>query len=345
MKQFFSQLNFLRKALQRENIDRILLIVAILILVGAGGLMLFEPELSFYSALWLIFATVTTVGYGDVSAQTLGGRVVSVVVMIFGIGILGLFTATIASIFVERKMKEDRGMRSFEFEDHIILCEWNYRAKDIIHELRMDPRTKSAPLVLIAELETKPIDDDELYFINGSVNEETLRRANLAQAKTAVIIGDDRLDANARDAKVVLTTLTVESLYPGVYTIVELESEANVQHCERANANEIIVGSQFSSRLVSRATVDHGISKVVSELLSLRYGNDLSKIPVPEEMIDKSFIDIFTEIKKKYNYTILAVQRGDKGEVVSNPDENIVVGQGDHLIVITAGGQKSRTVI
>ena len=41
-----------------------------------------------------------------------------------------------------------------------------------------------------------------------------------------------------------LAVLTVESLNPEVYSIVELASEENVRHCERAGADEIIVGAE-----------------------------------------------------------------------------------------------------
>ncbi len=341
MMRLSTRLRRLLQFLQRENLHRLVGLVLLLIVAGSIGIFVFEPDMKWHSALWLIFATITTVGYGDISAQTLGGRAVSVVIMVFGIGILGLFTATIASIFVEKKMKEDRGMRSFTFADHIIMCEWNQRAQTIINELRMDRRTETAPIILIAQLETKPVDDDDLYFIQGAVTEENLKRANLEKAKTVVILGDDNLEANARDAKVVLSTLTVETMNPAVYSVVELVNGANVQHCERANANEIIVGSEFSSKLISRATLDHGISKVLSELLSSRYGNDLFKIPVPEELSGKSFLEVFTELKRTNQSTVLAVQKGGDGEVITNPPEDFVVTKDQHLIVISAGRSRS----
>jgi voltage-gated potassium channel len=150
-----------------------------------------------------------------------------------------------------------------------------------------------------------------------------------------VILGDDRQDTSARDAKAVLTTLTVETINPEAYTIVELMDGANVRHCERANANEIIVGTEFSSKLISRAALDHGISKVLSELLSSRFGNDLYKIPVPSSMQGKNFIDIFTEMKRLNQCTVLAVQKDTEGEVISNPPVGYRVEAGDCLIVVS----------
>ncbi len=320
---------------QREHLHRLILILFVLVLIGSLGITILEPNMSWYNALWYSFVTITTVGYGDFSPTTAGGRVVGIIIMIFGIGILGLFTANIASIFVTNKMKEDRGMHSFEFENHIILCEWNHRTRDIVNELRMDQRSETTLIILIAEIEAKPIDDENLYFIQGGVTEDNLKRANLQKAKTVVILGDDNLDANARDAKAVLTTLTVETINPVVYSIVELANEANVQHCERANANEIIVGSKFSSKLISRAARDHGISKVLSELLSSRFGNDLYKIPVPASMQGRNFIDVFTEMKRSNHSTILAIQKDLEGEVISNPPVDYRVAAKDHLIVIS----------
>ena len=49
--------------------------------------------------------------------------------LFFGIGILGMFTATVAGVFVEKKLKEDKGMTSFNLKDHIIICEWNFSIK------------------------------------------------------------------------------------------------------------------------------------------------------------------------------------------------------------------------
>ncbi len=319
----------------RENLHKILLVMGGLLLLGTIGMAYFEPERSWADSFWWSIVTLTTVGYGDIAPTTLPGRIIGGIIMILGIGILGMFTATIASIFVENKLKADRGMSSFDFENHIILCGWNYRAQEILNELRSDMRSESSPIILIANIESKPMDDENLYFIRGDINEENLNRANLANAKTVIILGNDAFDASARDAHVVLAALTVESLNPDVYTIVELVNEQNVPHCERANADEIIVGSKFSSRLISRAALDHGISKVLSELLTPHVGSDLSRIPVPQQHFGKSFLDVFMEMKRNQNSTVLGIYKQASGVVISNPAVDYQVVEGDQLIVIS----------
>lgn len=51
-------------------------------------------------ALWWAIVTMTTVGYGDVSPTTEGGRVIAVFLMFTGIGLIGSFTANLANHWI-----------------------------------------------------------------------------------------------------------------------------------------------------------------------------------------------------------------------------------------------------
>jgi voltage-gated potassium channel len=55
----------------------------------------------FGEALWWTLTTISTVGYGDRYPTTLEGRVVAATLMVTGIALLGVVTASIASWFVE----------------------------------------------------------------------------------------------------------------------------------------------------------------------------------------------------------------------------------------------------
>jgi voltage-gated potassium channel len=62
---------------------------------------------TFGDALWWAFETVTTVGYGDFTPITMEGRFIAVGLMIGGVSLIGLITATLASWIVERVAERD----------------------------------------------------------------------------------------------------------------------------------------------------------------------------------------------------------------------------------------------
>ncbi|GAA1970503.1 potassium channel family protein [Microbacterium deminutum] len=53
-------------------------------------------------AIWWAFTTITTVGYGDYFPVTITGRIVAVALMIGGIALIGVVTATLASWIIEK---------------------------------------------------------------------------------------------------------------------------------------------------------------------------------------------------------------------------------------------------
>ncbi len=320
--------------LETENFLRPLLIILVIVAISSISLSIVEPNLSLFDSLWWAIVTLTTVGYGDVTPKTFAGRFIAFIDMLVGIGVLTLLTATVASILVERKISKDLGMHSYNFENHIILCEWNYRAEIIIKELRLEPETEKSPIVLISDIDKKPVKDKHLFFVKGEVCDEILHQANLDKAKTAIILGDENLDYKQRDARVILSTLTIKSINKQVYTIVELINENNIETCKRACADEIIVSSKLSSNLISSAAINHGISNVISDIVTYEYGSQLFKIAVPESEVGHLFIDVFIKMKKDSQSTVIAIQNGNEGETISNPPPDYELAADDYLIFI-----------
>jgi voltage-gated potassium channel len=329
---------FSGQILKKENLSFVLILITVIVLVSSAIISLVEPNFTFGDALWWSMVTLTTVGYGDLTPKTFPGRSIAVLIMILGIGLLTTasitISATVASILINRKIKEEQGMNSYQFENHIIFCEWNARARSILLQFRSNISTRNTPIVLIAEMDRRPIEDKNLFFIKGAVNDETLQRANIDRASTVIILGDDRLEGGARDAKVVLSTLTVESLNPSVYTIVELLDERYLHHCQRANADEIIVSSELSAMLISQSALNHGISRLFNELLSPAIGNQTHTIPLPPELIGKTFLDALTLLKASRRSIAIGVQNA-QGEIICNPDWDYCLQAEDQLILIT----------
>jgi voltage-gated potassium channel len=102
-----------RGILRHRGLNWVLLIVLVLNLIAAAMVLEFErgnPDAnitSYPDALWWAVTTITTVGYGDRFPMSPAGRGVAVVLMIAGIAMFGVITATIAAYFVEQKAEED----------------------------------------------------------------------------------------------------------------------------------------------------------------------------------------------------------------------------------------------
>jgi voltage-gated potassium channel len=83
---------------------------AALILIWVAALAMLDAERgkpganieTFGDAIWWAFVTITTVGYGDYYPVTPQGRVVAVALMIGGVAVVGVVTATFASWVLER---------------------------------------------------------------------------------------------------------------------------------------------------------------------------------------------------------------------------------------------------
>jgi len=78
------------------------------VVLGAVGFYALESDENqairhFGDALWWAITTVTTVGYGDIVPITPEGRLIAVVLMLTGIGVIGLFTASVASLLFEEQ--------------------------------------------------------------------------------------------------------------------------------------------------------------------------------------------------------------------------------------------------
>lgn len=86
----------------------ILLGLAALIVGASLILMHVEPTMSaFPDALWYCFAVVTTIGFGDFAAATATGRVVTVILGIYGIIVVAVLTSIIVNYYNETYGKRD----------------------------------------------------------------------------------------------------------------------------------------------------------------------------------------------------------------------------------------------
>jgi voltage-gated potassium channel len=97
----------LNRLIRQGLVYSLLLALAILGL-GGVGFWVIDPSIDTLSdGLWLAFTTAATVGFGDVVPSTHASRAFSVVVVLLGLAVLSLVTASLSAIFVEKEVEEE----------------------------------------------------------------------------------------------------------------------------------------------------------------------------------------------------------------------------------------------
>jgi voltage-gated potassium channel len=277
---------------------------------------------SVWDAVWWAVVTMGTVGYGDKYPISVGGRIVGLIVIFSGVGLMSLFTATIASIFVEKKIREEKGLETVKEKDHIVICGWNQYTEEVLLGLNTYESTNSVGVVLINEL---PIDDvdtlrlkyrkNNLSFLRGDyVHEDVLLRANIKRAKFALIMADlsgghgvDRVDE-----RTTLAALTIKSIAPQIRTIAEILDNGNRSHLKRANVDEIIVRGENVGTLLASAINSPGLPKMIANILSLAGSNKLCRIEIPHTFIGKTFRELSLYYREKQHAILIGLLKEKK---------------------------------
>ncbi|MFM2036045.1 MAG: hypothetical protein RL459_1310 [Pseudomonadota bacterium] len=100
----------LKKRLHRINrrgLNYSLFLSFVIMGMGGVGFWVLEPKAeTLADGLWLAFTTAATVGYGDIVPSTHASRAFSVAVVLLGLAVLSLVTASVAAMFVEMEERE-----------------------------------------------------------------------------------------------------------------------------------------------------------------------------------------------------------------------------------------------
>ena len=114
-------LRLAQRHLGKQKFHYVVAVAIATVVLGAVGVYVVEQGQNanidgFGDALWWAATTVTTVGYGDVTPVTAEGRMIAVVLMVVGIGVIGVFTATVASFLFEREQESETAQLAVRLE-------------------------------------------------------------------------------------------------------------------------------------------------------------------------------------------------------------------------------------
>ena len=308
--------------LYRKKLFQVASVTLILIFLCSFAVFYFEHSEkeanihSLWDGFWWAIVTVGTVGYGDRYPVSVAGRLVGMLLIFSGVGLMSLLTATIASVFVERKLKEEKGLETVKVKDHIIICGWNQYSEEVLQGLANSGYLEDVSVVLINELSIDEMNAlkikynrYELKCLRGDyLQDDVLLRANIKKARFALIMADlsgshshDRVDE-----RTALAALTIKSIAPQVKIIAELLDEANKPHLRRTNVDEIIVRGEHLGSLLASAIISPGLPRVLSSIMSLGEKDKLWKTDIPKSYVGKTFKELsayFRERQAIYNWS------------------------------------------
>ena len=305
--------------------------IGLLITMILGGIILQWFETGDISKgnnpFWWAIVTMTTVGYGDFSPETPGGRIFAVFIMFAGITLVSLLTASISSIFVAQKIREGKGLEKLNLDNHIVLCGWNINADKLInsiYELKSD--NKNFDLVLVNELSEEDITQIKskfakirIHFVAGDfTQEETLHRASITTSNSVIVIPNNlNNDNESHDEKTIFATLTIKSIDASIRVVAYLLDRENLTHIKRAEADEVVVSDDFSLNILASHIVDPGVPQASNHLINTSSDSRLKRKTIPGNFIGKKYSELFDHF------------RGDDGSLLIGlyyEDENLGIG-------------------
>ncbi len=309
------------RTLQRERVFLLVSFLAILVFLGGLGFLLTEGLEGrtileqFGQGLWWALVTITTVGYGDITPQTTAGKLVGAVLMVGGLLSLSLVTATVASIFIERKFRRERGLESIKATNHILILGWHYDGETLLDQLLLR-LPYATPVVLVNQLSPEKVDsirvkypDHEPLFVWGDYSrEEVLQRANVSTAYKAIILAGRQEGETAADVdqRTLITSLTLKSLNSKIKILAELLRPENKTYLERAGAEQILIRGQYDSSILAGALASPGLYRVLDALLNAE-DHTVWALEVPHRFQGRTVKDLADFLKEHHQALLIAI--------------------------------------
>ncbi len=277
--------------------------IVLMILIFRAEVGTNEKINSFFDVLWFSLVTVTTVGYGDITPGTVAGRIAGIFLLLFGVIAFAAISGKVASVLFDRQLKKDRGrVQLKKISKHFIICGWKYGFERILEGiLNSNPGLTLDKIVLINTAPAEQIENlrsisqfKDIHYIHGDYTQEaTLIMANIKTADRVLLLADhsQKFSQLEMDSRTVLATLTIASLNPKIYRVVELVDPGFERHLQGAHCDEIILTSDYERSLLVSASSGIGLSHVLKHLLPEVSGKGLVIDDISKTFIGKQYVD------------------------------------------------------
>jgi len=321
------------KILIEGTVLKVLIVIFSVMTIGAVVVFFFEREQNeeqfdtIFQAVWWALVTMTTVGYGDKIPITVGGRLAGAVIMFSGVALVSIFTATISSIYVARKIREGKGLEQINFENHIVLCGWYEHSESLLESLMKLSDLKELNIVLVNELAEDEINNItfkykgvNIKYVRGDfTSEQVLDLANIRKARSVLIVPDSStLSTSEPDERTVLATLTLKAMNPSIKVYAHVMNLSTKGHLRRANVDEIVLQDEFTGFLLASHVANPGIPQTFNELLDYNVRMNLQRFEIPDSKVGATFGELSEYFNESGNGILIGITSEREGVQISD---------------------------
>ena len=312
-------------------------------------------------------AIFTISGFDADPPNTLIGWISAIISLILGIVLVGAFTAEIASIFVESRMKEHSAVKSVDFSNHLLFCGTLSDVDNFFNQI-FHPDHGNTGINIVFLMPEKPTPQIEKYLSNSKykyrvkyiigspLDQDDLISAKAHKAKNAFIFTNRFAEnPNEQDAQTILMALAIEAFNKDIDTFVQLLQSKNRQHLKAAGADNIVCIDELTRNLAAYTCLNPGLSNVVENLLNSSSSNSKGNVPewkeeendgadqeiyrikVSDSFVGKTFSEVSSHIFNQFNITTIAQEKPideEQYKFAVNPGDEWKIEKGDSLFVI-----------
>ncbi len=250
--------------------------VALVVRVGGAGYVdVTGDPISFLDALYYASVTVTTTGYGDITAVSDGARLATVLLITPArVLFLILVVSTTVEVLTDQTREHllRRRWRS-TVQNHIIICGYGATGQSAAADLLSRGVDRSE--IVVVDKHRTAVDtavEDGFVAVEGdATSSEVLAQAAIDRARAVIV-------APNRDDTAVLITLTARELNPTAHIVAGGREQENLHLLRQGGANEVIDATAAVGRMLGLGTHAPGAVRVVDDLLAAGAGLELVEI-------------------------------------------------------------------
>jgi voltage-gated potassium channel len=247
---------------------------------------------------WVI--TCTTVGYGDVSPHTQGGKLVVILVVLAGVSVVTTLVARAGGHFLQLRLEQMRGLgRMKARQGHTLVCGWSDDLGNILQTLvTQNSKVSSADLVLVTDQDADRVNAlrsreqlGGLVLVSGDfTSPEDLQRASAEGAASVLVLADQR--EKSPDSKTLLAVMAVRQLNKEAHVCAEVHEQRFVRYVKDAGADELIDPGAFRRAMAAQILASPGMGNVFYDLLRMDTGAFIGFEELPRDLHGKHFSDL-----------------------------------------------------